>query len=110
MAFAIPMAAVLVQPNNAMPSYPAVPGHKTSGTSAESAARMAGTSEAMRLRCLAVLKSYQYTADELAEHLGLSILSIRPRVSELKALKQIVATGARRPNSSGHNATVWRAI
>ena len=41
--------------------------------------------------------------------LGESVLAIRPRFSELRALGQITDTGARRINDSGRSAIVWRA-
>jgi DNA-binding transcriptional ArsR family regulator len=89
--------------------YPETPGHKTPGTSADSAKRMVGVAEILRLKALALLKREAMTADELATALNETPFSIRPRVSELKRLGQIVATGARRPNTSGHMASVWRA-
>jgi predicted ArsR family transcriptional regulator len=49
------------------------------------------------------------TADELAKLLRRSPLSVRPRLSELKALGKVAATGERRRNESGMTATVWRA-
>jgi hypothetical protein len=48
------------------------------------------------------------TADEIAAQLGCSILSVRPRVSELNVGGEIEQTGARRKNASGMTATVWR--
>jgi DNA-binding Lrp family transcriptional regulator len=47
------------------------------------------------------------TADEIAKDLNLSVLSVRPRVSELKRTGKIKLTGARRKNESGMTATVW---
>ena len=49
------------------------------------------------------------TADEIAASLGESILSIRPRVSELKKRGLIVKTDRTRRNHSGKAAIVWRA-
>ena len=50
------------------------------------------------------------TADEVAELLGESVLSVRPRVSELKAQGRVEATTKRRCNVSGKTAVVWRAV
>lgn len=61
----------------------------------------------LRTQCLEVLKSGDYTADEVAQKLGYSLLSIRPRVSELKKAAQVFATGQRRASSTGHSSTVW---
>jgi DNA-directed RNA polymerase specialized sigma24 family protein len=51
------------------------------------------------------------TADEVAAKLGISVLSARPRVSELAKAAQpwIVPTGERRKNESGLFAKVWKA-
>jgi predicted HTH transcriptional regulator len=48
------------------------------------------------------------TADEVAENMGKSILSIRPRIAELSKLGSIEDSGQRRTNESGKVATVWR--
>jgi predicted ArsR family transcriptional regulator len=48
------------------------------------------------------------TADEVAKDLNLSVLSVRPRVSELNRTGKIEQTGGRRKNDSGMTATVWR--
>lgn len=48
------------------------------------------------------------TADECARHLSESVLSIRPRFSELLRANRIEDTGERRKNASGRNATVWK--
>lgn len=48
------------------------------------------------------------TADEIAYALGYSILTVRPRVSELNRMQKIADSGARRKNASGRNAIVWR--
>ncbi len=47
------------------------------------------------------------TADEIAEALRRSILTVRPRVSELNKAGLIRDSGSRRPNASGHEAIVW---
>ena len=49
------------------------------------------------------------TADEIAEHLGRSVLAVRPIVSVMKRHKGwLVATGQVRNNISGKRANVWR--
>ena len=91
--------------------YPIAPGYKVSGTSQESAQRIAPQVKGLRAKVLASLSNHgPATPDETAERLGLSILSIRPRFSELKEIGLIEETGKRRRNDSGHSAEVWRAV
>ena len=89
--------------------YPAAAGWKEPTTSREAAA----TTDASTLRrvvrqCLAV--SGAMTADECAERLSESVLAIRPRFSELRALGEITDTGERHTNTSGKRAIVWTLI
>jgi predicted ArsR family transcriptional regulator len=52
-------------------------------------------------------KGRPLTADDLAERLDLSILYVRPRVSELVKQARIVASGDRGLNASGRFANKW---
>jgi hypothetical protein len=92
------------------PIYPDRPGFKDEGTSAEAARRVSGYSPQMRRMVLAKLREFPagLTADELATALNLSPFSARPRLSELKRLGEIEASGERRRNASGMSASVWR--
>jgi hypothetical protein len=47
------------------------------------------------------------TADMVAERLDLSILYVRPRVSELAKQQRIVPSGERGRNASGKLANKW---
>lgn len=89
-------------------SYPSTAGWK--GTSDTS--RLAASSIPAPLLRAKVLRIYELrgpcTADEAAEALHMSVLSIRPRCSELRASGKIVDSGIRRPNNSGRSAVVWR--
>jgi predicted ArsR family transcriptional regulator len=49
------------------------------------------------------------TADALAERLDLSILYVRPRVSELAKQERIYPSGQRGRNASGKLANKWKA-
>ena len=49
------------------------------------------------------------TADALAERLDLSILYVRPRVSELATQQRIIPSGERGRNASGKLAHKWQA-
>jgi hypothetical protein len=70
---------------------------------------VAADASLLRQQCLNVLGRHPggLTADEVAAALGESVLSIRPRMSELRRLGEIADTGDRRRNASGHTAAVW---
>jgi predicted ArsR family transcriptional regulator len=82
----------------------------TQGPSNAAGDRLRPKSPTLRELALVVLKRHPagLTADEIAERLGKSVLTIRPRVTELGAAGAITDTGARRVNASGATATVWR--
>lgn len=101
--FGSPLGRTQSEPNR----YPNHPGSKAPGTSVESAAAVASEAQFLRGLVMIALRDRPMTADEIAERLGRSPLSIRPRVSELRALGRIVATGERRRNASGMSAAVW---
>lgn len=48
------------------------------------------------------------TGSEIAENLGLSILSVRPRLTELQELNCIFDTEVRRKNEFGNTEIVWQ--
>jgi predicted ArsR family transcriptional regulator len=93
-----------------MTSYPDSPGFKTDGASFDAAEKMAPRAPRIRESVLAVIGDHPagITADEIAAELGMSILTVRPRVSELRRRGDIVPTGDRRCNSSGMTASTWR--
>lgn len=89
-------------------SYPQAAGWKRTDTSFQAAERVdAGLLRAKVLR--AIREAGPLTADECADYLDLSILSIRPRCTELRKLGRLRDTEIRRPNASGRNAIVWAA-
>ena len=92
--------------------YPDAPGFKVSGPSEQAAEAMRGKANKMRAAVFAQIAkcSAGATADEIAKDLNLSVLSVRPRVSELNRNGEIEETGARRKNDSGMTATVWRVM
>ena len=47
------------------------------------------------------------TGSEISENLGLSILSVRPRLTELQELNCILDTETRRKNEFGNTEIVW---
>lgn len=88
-------------------SYPETAGYKAEGTSQAAAATVdAKTLQRQVLKTLS--DAGPLTADQCAAKMGLSILSVRPRLSELKRLGKIVDTGIRHPNASGRSAAVFR--
>lgn len=92
-------------------AYPDAPCFKARDTAAEAADAMAETAPILRARCLRVLEhSNGLTADEVAGRMGASILSIRPRITELTRLGKVRDTGDRRRNASGKRAIVWAAV
>lgn len=90
--------------------YPVSPGHKGIETSAQAAESMRGRAPRLRDACMKICGQYTdgVTADEAAAILGESILSIRPRFSELNLAGKIYDTKERRPNASGRDAAVWK--
>lgn len=92
-------------------TYPNTPGAQDRETSRAAAEAVAERAPQLRARALAVIeRSKGLTADEVAGRLGLSILSIRPRLTELSRLGKVRDSGARRKNASGRNAIVWAPI
>lgn len=90
--------------------YPASPGYKTGGTSRAAAEAVKPRALTLRERVLDLLKAAPLTADQCAAKLGKSVLSIRPRLSELVAQEKIYDTGKTSRNDSGVAATVWKAV
>lgn len=92
--------------------YPDAPGFKVPGPSEQAAEAIASTARKLRAAVLAQFAQYPggATADEVAKDLNLSVLSVRPRVSELNRNGSIEQTAARRRNASDMTATVWRVV
>lgn len=92
-------------------NYPETPGYKRGGTSKAAADSMREKAPTLRDYVYNALIRYgNKTADECAELMGCSLLSIRPRFTELLRLGKIADTGETRHNDSGKKATVWRAV
>ena len=49
------------------------------------------------------------TCDEVAQSLGLGILTVRPRLTELQRAGKVMDSGERRRLASGKRGIVWRA-
>ena len=89
--------------------YPDDPGYQQTDTSYAAAEDMKLSAGTLRKYVLdELLKSAGgLTADECAERLGESILSIRPRFSELRNFNLIKDSGWRSLNKSGKRAIIW---
>ena len=89
--------------------YPDAPGYKATDTSRKAAQSVAPDAGRLRKMCIAIMEKSRdgLTADEAADALGESVLSIRPRFSELLRGAAIMDSGLRRKNISGRSAIVW---
>lgn len=93
-----------------MKNYPDQPGHQHTDTSVLAGQSIAPYAVRLRGECLRLLrKRGPLTSDEIAEALNLSILSVRPRITELRRMGQVRDTGLRRPSSTGHSSAVVEA-
>jgi hypothetical protein len=93
--------------------YPNSAGYKDQGTSRDAARSINPNLNRLQQDVLAAIVdrgAAGATADEIADGMSLSILTVRPRVSELGALDLVYKTTKRRPNASGRMAAVWRAV
>lgn len=92
--------------------YPDSPGFKAPGTSAEAAELMAPAAKTLRSDVLRTMirANRPMTADEIATEMKRSILSVRPRVSELRRLGCIRPSGSRGKNESGMTAVAWEVV
>lgn len=102
----------MTQPDLFEPSrYPNSPGHRNVDTSIAAAEAVKPKAATLRAGVLECLRKNPdgLTADECAVMMGETVLSVRPRVTELhKApLRKIVPAGIKRPNASGLMAKVW---
>lgn len=89
--------------------YPSQPGWKRTRTSKAAAETVKPYAKTLRDQVLELLRDASLTADECAAALGKSVLSIRPRLSELVAQSKIYDTGRTGKNASGIMATIWKA-
>lgn len=94
-------------------NYPQKPGFKARETAKAAAKSVEPKAKNLRERVYDAIESAGRagaTADEVAEMLSASILSVRPRVSELVLMGALDDTFQRRANKgSGRHAIVWRA-
>jgi hypothetical protein len=91
------------------PEYPDAPGFKASGPSEQAASAVANMAKTLRGQVLRTIAAAPQglTADEVAGKLNKSVLSVRPRVSELHRQGEIRQASVRGTNTSGMTASVW---
>lgn len=92
-------------------AYPTVAGAKEKGSTSELAAKAIESTDAKTLRkaCLEIMRHYgPISTDEAARMLQRSVLSVRPRFSELRAQGLIEPSSERTENDSGMTAKRWR--
>lgn len=92
--------------------YPHAPGHRGTDTSIKAAIEIAPLVGNLQSKVLATLSAgARMTADEIASAMNRSLLSVRPRVTELYRLGRVRDTGQRRKNDvSGKDAIVWERV
>lgn len=94
--------------------YPHQPAFRRTATSKAAAESVTPRAPNLRDQVLDWLKHSDHvgglTADQCALIMGKSVLSIRPRFSELVRRGLIFDTGITRANESGVQASVWRAF
>ena|ERR1700730_15124591 len=92
-------------------TYPGTPGYRELTTSRDAAKLISDRAGHLRDLVLMAIENSGHrglTADQAAERIGETVLSVRPRVTELFMANKIERTGERRANASGVRAAVWR--
>lgn len=90
------------------PSYPNAPGFKENDTSRAAADSMKSATGELQRKCLKALVGSPMTADQIAEAIGETPFSTRPRLTELLALGKVCDAGFRCRNASGRSAKAWK--
>jgi predicted ArsR family transcriptional regulator len=88
--------------------YPFVPGSKDNDTGKEAALKYAPQAPTRRAQVLQGLAAGPATAEEIGERIGLHWYLTRPRLSELKAMGEVVETGERGAGALGGVVKRWR--
>lgn len=94
------------------PQYPNSPGFKVRDTSRQAAIDIKPKAEALRKQVLELIRESVFGAspDRAARELGVSILSTRPRFSELHAKGLIIDSGRRDLTESGKPSIIWICV
>lgn len=104
-----------ILPSNEMNGYlgyPHKPGFKVQKTSRQAAEEITSKAKTLQKKILELLVNLPAgaTPDQIAEYLEESILSIRPRMSELKAQGKIKDSGLRGKTAFGKSSIIWQTI
>lgn len=96
-------------------AYPDHPGHKRRRTSRAAAEAMAPRAGSIRSRVYDAIKAKPGTPEEIAARIGVPVMNVRPRCSELSAPAPgrpalIRDSGDRRTAMGGREAIVWEVI
>lgn len=83
---------------------------KVQGTSSDAAESMVSKAQTLRTKVYNALKEKPMTADQVSEVIGETVLSTRPRLSELRKKGLIEDSGKRELNESMKQAVVWRVV
>jgi predicted ArsR family transcriptional regulator len=84
-------------------------GYRARDTSFEAAQAISPSVATWTAKVLAALETHgDLTPDEAADKLRVSVLTVRPRFTELCEAGRIVDTGLRRPNANNRKTIVWR--
>ena len=89
-------------------SYPHSPGAANVETSILAAEKIKSTAANYRAKILDVLEFGDYSADQVADQLGVHWQSIRPRFTELKHTGQIIQLDQKVPSSMGGDQYLFR--
>lgn len=90
-----------------LPQFDFDPHPGKTDTSAEAAEKIKPDAPTLREKVYALVALKPLTSDEIATMMGEDILSIRPRLSELREKGLIGDSGLRRPNIKGNRQIVY---
>lgn len=90
------------------PHYPETPGFKARQTAKDAAAGITPAAGSLRARVLEAIRAKPSTPEEVAATLGVPLMNVRPRASELATTGLIVDSGQRRTADGGRQAIVWK--
>ena len=91
-------------------TYPDAPGWKGRDTSKAAAQAIAPKAQSLRERVLVAVTAQPGSPEQIARRIGVPLMNVRPRLSELAARGLVVDTGRREIADGGRKAIVWQAV